>query len=262
MNARPYSPYQGKRGGRLLFLLGGVVLAASLAAYLFAPFSVRKFAAFPAIGGVFLLLFGAAGRCGERTGRIMRRVLWVLVALGVTGFAVLEGVIIAGARDDIQGEPDVVVVLGAQVHPWGPSVLLADRLERAFDYLVEHEDIPVVVTGGQGPDEPSTEAQAMRDYLVAKGLDGERIWLEEEAHNTSQNLYYTKALLESRGIDPETAHILVVSNGFHLARVRMLAHRQGLEISTLAAPETHAAAKFQSYIREAPALVKSWVFDR
>ena len=251
--SRTYRPYQGRRAGPILFWLGAAVLAASALAYLLAPFSVRKFAAFPALGGAFLVLYGLTYRAPQ-AGRALRSVLLALPAL--------EGIIIAGARDDIRDEPDVVVVLGAQVHPWGPSVLLCDRLDTALDYLERRPDLPVVVTGGQGPDEHATEASVMRDYLTANGLDEDRIWLEEEAHNTSQNLDFTRELLADKGLDPDTAHILVVSNGFHLARVRMLAGRHGLEISTLAAPETHAAARFQSYLREAPALVKSFLLDR
>ena len=254
--------FRGHRWGGRLILAGAVVLVLALVTYLSAPFSVRKFAAFPAIAGVFLLLFGWTARCPEPVGRVLRRVLAVLAALGIVGFGVLEGIIAAGARDDFNGEPDVVVVLGAQVHPWGPSVLLRDRLNVARAYLESHPDLPVVVTGGQGPDEPTTEAAAMRDDLVAGGVREERIWLEEKAHNTDQNLRYTKKLLEEKGLDPEETHILVVSNGFHLARVRMLAQRQGLDISTLAAPSSHMAARIQSCIREGPALVKSWLLDR
>lgn len=260
--SKAYRPYQGKRWGDFLTLAGIAVLLCSLIAYLIAPFSVRKFAAFPAIGGLFLLLFGLTARLEGGWGRLARRVLAALVALCVVGFGTLELYIIIGARDDLRDQPDVVVVLGAQVHPWGPSVLLADRLDMALDYLEDHPDLPVIVTGGQGPDEPTTEAAAMRDYLVARGLSEDRIWLEQEAHNTNQNLRYTRALLEEKGMDPEETHLLVVSNGFHLARVRMLAGRQGLDISTLAAPSSHAMSRLQSYIREAPALVKSWLLDR
>lgn len=262
MSGRRYRPYQGRRSGTGLMLAGGAVLFCSLAAYLLSPFSVRKFAAFPAILGVFLVLFGLTGRCAPETGRLLRRGLAAVAALGVAGFGVLEGVILAGARDELRGEPDVVVVLGAQVHEWGPSVLLADRLDAAFAYLEDHPDLPVVVTGGRGPDEPAAEASVMRDYLVERGLDPGRIWLEEEAHNTAQNLTFTRSLLEARGFDLEETHLLVVSNGFHLARVRMLAERQGLDISTLAAPASHALSLFQSCVREAPALVKSWLLDR
>lgn len=262
MRKNPYRSYQGRRSGSILLAAGIVVVLLSAAVYLWSPFSMRKFAAFPALGGLFLILFGVSTRFAVRTGKQMRRVLWLLLAVGVLSFGMLEGIIAAGARDDIDAEPDVMVVLGAQVKPWGPSVLLVDRLDTALAYLREHPDLPVVVTGGQGPDEPSTEAAAMRDYLVAHGLAEDRIWLEEEAHNTTQNLAYTRVLLEGKGYDMEQTHLLVVSNGFHLARVRMLAGRHGLDISTLAAPESHAPSRVQSYIREAPALIKSWLLDR
>ena len=260
MDHRPYRKYHGKRGQRLLLLLAAVILVGSAVAYLVSPFSVRKFAAFPAALGLFLLLLGLCGSLPPRAGTLVRRVLWVLAALAVALFGVLEVAIVTGDRTELLGEPDVVVVLGAQVHPWGPSVLLQDRLDTAYDYLTEHPLLPVIVTGGQGPDEHATEASVMRDYLVQRGLDPSRIWLEEEAHNTNENLIYTRALLE--GKDLGGTHLLVVSNGFHLTRVRMLAQRQGLDISTLAAPSSHQASKIQSYLREAPALVKSWIFDR
>lgn len=257
-----YHPYKGKGWGKVLVTLGLLTLVASVLTFFSAPFHVRKFAAFPALAGGFFLLFGLTARCKLRTGKVLRRVLLAMAALAILGFGVLEAVIAVGARTEMRGEPDVVVVLGAQVKPWGPSVLLADRLDAAADYLKEHPELNVVVTGGQGPDEPSTEAAAMRDYLMEKGIAQERIWLEDEAHNTTQNLAYTKALLEKRGLDVEETHLLVVSNGFHLTRVRMLAGRHGLDISTLAAPASHAPSRIQSYIREAPALIKSWLLDR
>ncbi|MCD7947373.1 MAG: YdcF family protein [Oscillospiraceae bacterium] len=185
----------------------------------------------------------------------------MIILAVVVGFCALEVVVIAGARDDIHGEPEVMVILGAQVLPSGPSVLLQDRLDTALDYLQEHPDMVIVVSGSQGDNEPMTEAASMRDYLVAHGIDGDRIYLEDRSHNTSQNLQYTKELLAGEGYDTTQTELLVVSNGFHLARVRMLAARGGLDVSTLAAPSSHAGSRIKSYLREAPALVKSFLFD-
>lgn len=191
----------------------------------------------------------------------MRRIIYMIILAVVVGFCALEVVVIAGARDDIHGEPEVMVILGAQVLPSGPSVLLQDRLDTALDYLQEHPDMVIVVSGSQGDNEPMTEAASMRDYLVAHGIDGDRIYLEDRSHNTSQNLQYTKELLAGEGYDTTQTELLVVSNGFHLARVRMLAARGGLDVSTLAAPSSHAGSRIKSYLREAPALVKSFLFD-
>lgn len=191
------------------------------------------------------------------------KVLIALIIAGILAFGALLGAVLYGSYDHIQGDPQVMVILGCQVKSWGPSILLQDRLDEALDYLEDHPDMTVVVSGAQGTDEPSTEAQAMYDYLVAHGVDGEQILQEDRSHNTLQNLKYTKELLEAEGYDV-TADILVVSNGFHLTRVRMLWGRvwgDDDNLSTLAAPSSHTPSRLKMYIREPIALVKSFVLD-
>ena len=187
--------------------------------------------------------------------------LLALIAAGVLAFAALLGVVLAGSHTDLYGEPSIMIILGCQVRADGPSVLLQDRLDTALDYLEDHPDMTVIASGGQGPDEHISEAEAMADYLVEHGFPEGQILLEDESHNTSQNLMYTRELLEESGLDWQ-GNLLVVSNGFHLARVRMLAQRYGLgEISTLAAPSSHVPSRLMMYIREPLALVKSFLFD-
>ena len=121
-----------------------------------------------------------------------------------------------------------------------------------------------MVSGGQGPDEHISEAQCMYDYLTEHGVDGAQILLEDQSHNTVENLRYTVDLLTEEGYDP-TADVVVVSNGFHLTRVRMLWNRVcggDYNLSTLAAPSSHVPSRLKMYIREPLALVKSFVFDR
>ena len=190
------------------------------------------------------------------------KVLAALVLAGALCFALLLGQVLAGSRDDVNGDPKAMVVLGCQVKPWGPSVLLQDRLDKALEYLTAHPDVTVVVSGGQGPEEPSTEAQAMEDYLAEHGVSRERIIQENLSHNTDQNLRWSARHLAEAGIDVKDG-VIIVSNGFHLTRVRMLAGRIGYEnVSTLAAPSSHIPSRLKMYIREPIALVKSFVLDR
>ena len=64
-------------------------------------------------------------------------------------------------------------------------------------------------------------------------------------------------------LDPAHTQVVVVSNGFHLTRARMLARRCGFEeVSTLAAPESHLPSRLKMYLREPLALVKAFVADR
>lgn len=204
---------------------------------------------------------------GKRNGTGLKRVLIVLLALvlaAVLAFGVLLGIVLAGSRDSVRGDPQIMIILGCQVKPWGPSILLQDRLDKALEYFEAHPDTVIVTSGAQGADEPSTEAAAMRDYLVERGVPAEQILLEELSTNTLENIRYSLDVLAEHGYDV-TADIAVVSNGFHLARVRMIWGRVcggTYNLSTLAAPSSHAPSRLKMYVREPLALVKSFFVDR
>lgn len=190
------------------------------------------------------------------------KIFAALCLLGILVFGALLGQVLSGARDDINSEPKAMVILGCQLHEWGPSVMLRDRLDKGLDYLADHPDMLVVVSGGQGENEPVAEAQGMADYLAEHGVARENIILEDKSHNTHQNLTYSARRLAEAGVDIKDG-VVIVSNGFHLSRVRMLAGRAGYEnVSTLAAPSSHTPTRLKMYIREPIALVKSFVLDR
>lgn len=203
---------------------------------------------------------GRSGYSGKRRG--LRRALFALLAAALLFFAALEADIALHSRTWMAGTPEVLVIFGCKVEPWGPSVLLRDRLDTALGYLEDHPDLTVVVTGGKGDDEHQSEAQCMYDYLTAHGVEGEKILMEDRARNTWQNVNYTLELLEERGGSPGGA--VAVSSGFHLLRIQTLWDRAegGALAGTLAAPESHAPSAVQMFFREPLALIKSFVFDR
>ena len=187
-----------------------------------------------------------------------------LILAGVLLFGASFAWVMAGSHSEIEDDADVMVILGCMVYPWGPSILLQDRLDTALDYLDEHPDMTIVVTGGKGDDEHMSEAQAMHDYLVERGVDSEHIILEDQAENTHENLILTRNLLEELGYETDQ-EFLVVSNGFHLTRTRILWERVfGTQenLNTLAAPSSHVPSRLKMYVREPLALIKSFVFDR
>ena len=198
-------------------------------------------------------------------GKKLHPVLKLLLALALAGtafFSILLGLVLGGAHDSIDGSPRVMIILGCQLHDWGPSVMLQDRLDKALEYLEDHPDMTVVVAGGQGPEEPTSEAQGMADYLADHGVNRDNIILETQSHNTNQNLRFSAQRLAEAGLDP-TDDVVIVSNGFHLTRAKMLAERVGFQgVSVLAAPSSHTPTRLKMYVREPLALVKSFVFDR
>lgn len=146
-------------------------------------------------------------------------VLAAVLALG----AVETGLIVTGFN--AVGKPglDYLVVLGAQVKEDGPSVVLRHRLDTAAAYLHDNPDTLCIVTGAQGPNEPCTEAEGMRNYLVSVGVDEGRIVLEPRAFNTQQNIAYSLALMDS----PDSS-VGIVTNNFHVFRSVGLAKKQGM----------------------------------
>ena len=200
--------------------------------------------------------------------------LLVLLIVGIAAFGALELVIWRGAQGqtaETGGGPEVMVIFGCQVRKDGPSILLRDRLDTALAYWEEHPDIKIVVTGGKGDDEHVSEAQAMYDYLTARGVSWNQILMEDQSRNTHQNIQNTwKSLCGQTGpwdsvLVPEECRYVLVSNDFHLARILMLWQRTTGRldnVSTLAAPVSHAPSAVQMFFREPLALVKSFLFDR
>ena len=137
---------------------------------------------------------------------------------------VTDGLMIS--QFDEQGEDglDYVIVLGAQVRNTGPSVALASRLDAAYDYLMEYERTRCIVSGGQGPNEPIAEADAMYDYLVQRGIDPDRIIREDESLNTTQNIENSLGFL-----NPDTDRIGIVSNDYHVFRALAIARKHGMK---------------------------------
>ena len=169
-----------------------------------------------------LFVLDRAARRGSRAAVWGRRVLLALLAAGFVLFAVLETMVLRGARADKSDAPvSAVIVLGAGVNGETPSLALRTRIDAAAEYLEEHPGVPVVLSGGQGPGESITEAECMRRALVRRGVDESRLHLEERSTSTQENLRYSREMLESLGVDP-TRRVAIVTSDFHLCRARLM----------------------------------------
>jgi uncharacterized SAM-binding protein YcdF (DUF218 family) len=136
--------------------------------------------------------------------------------------------------------PESVVVLGAGVPDGRVRPLLASRLDgalRIWNRWTGAGASPLLVaSGGQGADEPDTEAAVMGRYLVAAGLPPECLRLEERSTTTQENLRYTRRLLE----DAQAASwSVVVTNSFHAFRAATLMRREGLPGVAIGTPTAH-----------------------
>lgn len=178
-----------------------------------------------AVAGVAAILWGLYGKkILEAMPLWIKRCFFVFVTICVVIFVVVEGMVISGFFTKAPADLDYIIVLGAQLKENGPSYVLRLRLDEAYEYLVENENTKVIVSGGQGANEPDTEAQGMYDYLVAKGIDPARIITEDKSTDTSENILFSKEIINS-----EIDSVGIVSNNFHIFRAVRLAKAAGYE---------------------------------
>ena len=156
----------------------------------------------------------------------------ILVCLCAAVFVFTEARICSGFGQTGEENLDYIIVLGAQIKEKGPSVVLQYRLDTACSYLERNPDTICIVSGGQGPNEPCTEADGMHRYLLAKGIPAERILLEAKSRSTLENIQNSMKML-----DPETNRVGIVTNNFHLYRGCAIAGKAGIRhVSGIAAP--------------------------
>ena len=184
-----------------------------------------------------------------KAARTVRKMFTTLLLIGLIIVGFTEAVIINASFGSPGESCDYVVVLGAKVRQDGPSVSLMDRIHAAAEYLDEHPEVTAVVSGGKGADEPMTEAQCMYDELVGLGIDPSRIWVEDQATSTWENLHFSLNLIEENtGTRPEKIGIL--SSEYHLFRASLFADACGVESVGIPAPTSRLSQKINHFMRE------------
>lgn len=198
--------------------------------------------------GIFMLLNALAF-----TGRFppaFRRFLLIVLCMLVAFVAVTWGCILSTFHSTGEKGMDYIIVLGAQVRSTGPSAVLRYRLDIACDYLEANPETICVVTGGQGYNEPETEAAVMKDYLVKKGIAEERILTESQSENTVQNLVNSGGLIDLSG------SVGVVTNNFHVFRAVHIARKNGYQNACGIAAPSNAFYLPNNMLRESFGILK------
>ena len=189
------------------------------------------------------------GRKYPREARSLKRVFTVLLCIGLLVCGITEAIIIEASFGDPKEHCDYVVVLGAKVREEGPSVSLMDRIRATASYMDVHPDAIAVVSGGKGADEPITEAQCMYEELLKLGVDPQRIWVEDRATSTWENLNFSLNLIEEKtGTRPEKIGIL--SSEYHLFRASLFANACGVESVGIPAATSRLPMKINHFMRE------------
>lgn len=209
----------------------GIVLCVLAAlccfAYCLVVFQVRSGSHFYLVwglGGVCLIGLACMIRFGwwSRLPRGVRRAVCALAGAAALLFVGVEGCILSQYHAQGEAGLDYIIVLGAQMRQTGPSFVLKCRLDKAYEYLIDNENTICIVSGGQGSNEPCSEAQGMYEYLVGKGIAASRIVMEDQSTDTSENIAYSARL-----IGDYDASVGIVTNNFHVFRSVQLARHAG-----------------------------------
>lgn len=180
---------------------------------------------------------------------LIRKVFTACLVIGLLVVGITECFIIEASFGDPREHVDYVVVLGAKVRVTGPSVSLWDRIYGAFYYLNDHPDAIAIVSGGQGDDEPMPEGRAMYDELTQMGIDPERVWVENKATSTWENITFALDLIEEKtGERPEKLGIL--SSEYHLFRAKLFAKECGVEAVGIPARTSRLSQRINHFMRE------------
>lgn len=157
--------------------------------------------------------------------------VWFAVLAAVIAGGVLIAAIYQQARTDGARPAQAIVILGtAQYNGW-PGPVFQARLDRALALWQEGYAPLLVVTGGKMPGDGYTEAEAAWAYLTNAGVPAESIVMENAATDTWESMQGVAAALQPLGVND----VILVSDGFHLFRSRMMARDVGLTATGAAA---------------------------
>ena len=245
--------------GKKMISIVCVLAALFCFAYCAVVFMVKsggKFYLVWAVGGVCLLVLAFLLQFGmwDRIPLVLRRIFGVVVLIGIVLFVIVEGLILSRFHDKGKENLDYIIVLGAQMKPAGPSAVLKFRLDAAYDYLMENENTICIVSGGQGSNEPCSEAEGMYQYLIDRGISSERLIMEDQSTDTSENIAYSMAL-----IGENDTSVGIVTNNFHVFRGVRLAKAAGVQEVYGIAARSNIYFQLNNMVREFFGIMKDLV---
>jgi len=185
----------------------------------------------PILGGLFLLvgILRIVGRkIGKKEGKAnifwrLHLVILVAILLWAASLAAATGTMLSEAKRNPYVEGADVIILGVELSAEHNTAILDSRLKPTADYLKRNPDNLAILCGGAAPGEILTTAQYMMDYLVAAGIEKERLILEEESQTVPEAIDNAKKIVERLQGGKQTKPVGLISNEYQLYRGRKYA---------------------------------------
>lgn len=207
----------------------------------------------------------ATGRRGRPRKRTKKTRPWLLL-FRIAAWLVCAGVFWCGyllwlINGFPTGKPliraDAGIVLGAALWNDVPSPALKERLDFAYRIYENGTVDKLILSGGlDGNGSNKTEAEGMRDYLIALGVSSDKLLLENNATSTYENLLFSKRIAEQNKL----SKLIVITHDYHAARAKEVAKNLGFEQTQVAATKSKVLNPVYNESRELLAFTK-WKLD-
>ena len=174
---------------------------------------------------IYLVVWPAIGNLGQNTSGTMLYTIisciavYVLSLLAVYSLSAVFNLFHLKKKRDA----DYIIVLGAGIIGSRVTPLLAARIEKGIELLCYNPNAVLIMSGGQGSGEDIPESKAMADYALDKGVDVEKIILEQKSVSTQENLCFSRELMNK-----QKPQIIIVTTAYHVFRALILAKQQGI----------------------------------
>jgi uncharacterized SAM-binding protein YcdF (DUF218 family) len=172
----------------------------------------------------------------------LRRVIAALLALPAIVYALSFLAVVRASYQDQKRSVDAIVVLGAAQYNGKPSPVLRARLDQALVLYREGLAPTVVVTGGIGDGDRVSEATASRQYLVGRGIPEPAIVVRPEGRSTQASIQSVSEWAREHSV----RRVLLVSDPFHMLRLRLEAGRTSLQAFTSPTRTSPISANWRS----------------
>jgi len=235
---------------KIIFAIGIILILLGLDIIIFQRLGIVPFAYFAA-GGALIFY----SKIFDSVTKFVHVTIAIIYAIPVIMIAFLA---IYGSAVTTDFTEDVVFVLGAGLEDDQILPPLAARLNQALQYFERNPDAMFIVCGGYGEDQTISEASAMADFLIDKGMPAEQIILEDLSTNTYENFAFALDILTE--YFPDGFSSVVVTNNFHLYRAGYIARHLGISPTRYGA-RTPILSWHSAYMREFLAVFNTWILQ-
>lgn len=211
----------------ICLILGLLLILNAFIISLFTGFNVANFLTL-SVGSAFIYLY-LYQKLNLKN--IFFKLVKTAALLGLCYFLIMGTFIFFSSKNTASFNEDAAIILGSGIKGEFVTPALKKRLDTGIDYLNKNPKAVVILSGGKGRWESIPEAEAMKRYLLANGVAQERILTEEKSKNTTQNIAFSKAILDKH-FEGKPYKLVCITSAYHSFRAKKQGEILGLEMTS------------------------------